>query len=324
MIAMKRHESEDARGISLQPSWEQSLAAALRTSARRYEMLRRRCRKKMSAKRVHALRIETRRLLAQIDLAGAICGAATRKLRQHLKRTLRATAQMRDAHVQRGCLKEFVAAHSELRSFYRYLRKRERRACADARPKLKAMKLGRRISRLVCAVSVPSENRFLGPSVARVFSKAVADLHDRAASIGTDADALHRARLAMKKVHYMAEVLQPVFRGQSAVWIGKLHQHQQGMGKIHDLDLLLARLAKYLEKKRAGRRSLEPMRLLLMRSRRRLLARYRAQPFPELPHEFRHWLGLQSRSRPTTITSYAAGSATNAEHGSGRNVSYAS
>lgn len=323
MIALKRRESEDARGNSLKSPWEQSLAQALRTSARRYEKLRSRARKKMSAKRIHALRIETRRLLAQIDLAGPICGAATKKIRKLLKRTLRGTAQMRDAHVQSRCLKEFVPAHAELRSFYRYLQKREQRACSDARPKLKGNKLKRRSHRLVCAVSVPSENRILGSTVARVFSQAVTELHDRAAKVGTDPDALHRARLAMKKVHYMADVLEPMLGGQSADWIEKLHQHQQRMGKIHDLDLLLSRLEKYIDRKPASRRSLDAFRLLLMRKRRRQLAHYEVQPLPELPREIGDWLGLQSRSRPSKITSYAVESATNAEHRSARPVSYA-
>jgi CHAD domain-containing protein len=149
----------------------------------------------------------------------------------------------------------------------------------------------------------------------------VEDLYDRAAVVDMDCDALHRARLAMKKVHYMADVLQSTLGDQAATWIENLHQYQQRMGKIHDVDLLLARLEKYRAKKRGNRRSLEPVRALLLRKRRRLFAAYQAQPVPETPRELRDWLGIDPPLRTSKITSYAVGSATNAEHGSRRAVS---
>jgi CHAD domain-containing protein len=92
-----------------------------------------------------------------------------------------------------------------------------------------------------------------------------------------DASTLHSARVALKKFRYMAEVLKPVLGPGCADELELLHRCQAKQGAIHDLDLLLARLATERtpagEKPRTTYRALSRQRSALWRSYRALAGR---------------------------------------------------
>jgi len=264
-------------------AWNKSLAMALHTTLRRNEKLMQRCAKKITFRRVHTLRVETRRLLAQVTLAGNVSAAVKGKSRQALKRTLRVTAGMSDAYAQILMLEDVAPGHPELKSFARHLLQRQRRAIEFAERKLQRPKPGTRLLRLARALREPPDSHRARPMLRQTLRKAILALADFTAAKRCDPIGLHRARLAVKNVRYMAESLQSALPPSGAAWIEGLQRRQRLMGRIHDLDLFAIQLAKYVAKRRPASGALQPVQTLLARRRLQLVRRYRAQRFPSPP-----------------------------------------
>ena len=266
------------------------LAVAFQTTLRRQEKSLGRCITKITFRRVHALRVETRRLLAQVALMGGFSAAVKKKFRHALKRTLRATAGMSDARAQTRLLDDVVPGHPELKPFARHLRQMEERAIEFAGRKLQRQKAGARLARLARLLGEPAKRGGALPGVRRRLREAVLALADFTAARRCGPIGLHRARLAVKNVRYMAESLHSALPPSSAAWVERLQYRQRLMGEIHDLDLLAKRLAKYVAKRRPARRELQPVQTLLARRRQQLAGWYRVQRFPSpaMSRWFRH------------------------------------
>ena len=97
---MKTNDAARARAALRAVAWPAVLAEALRSGLRRHDRLRQRCLHKCSERAVHQLRVETRRLLAVTQLAGAVGGGATDAFGRALRRCLGDTAkEIGRAHV---------------------------------------------------------------------------------------------------------------------------------------------------------------------------------------------------------------------------------
>ena len=82
------------------------LTGSVRTMRRRYRKRLDRAQKKFSETAVHDLRIETRRMLALLDLLDALrVGEGLKKTRKIFKQRLDAFDRLRDTHVQLSLLK---------------------------------------------------------------------------------------------------------------------------------------------------------------------------------------------------------------------------
>jgi len=214
----------------------------------RHEKALRRCRKRFSEKSVHKLRIEARRLLAQLELLRSLIpGRAYRRAQRGLKRQLRASTFLRDAQVQLQQVRALLPKRPELGPIYRHLEKNERCLRRFARRKLKGGgKLLRRLAAIerdaapeLCA---PSSSRRLREALRLALRRASGRLAEFRASPPRDAAGIHRLRVALKKFRYMAESLPA---GLSVLTPAELEviRTQLGVtGAMHDLDLLIARL----------------------------------------------------------------------------------
>ena len=259
------------------------LARSLKRQSRRQQKARRRCRRKCTGDSVHDLRVESRRLLARLDLLGALHSfPALAKARRALKRQLEASSALRDTHVQLRLTRQIAGDGSERKRFRQHLHGCERRQARTLARKLKAaggrklMAALRQSLRALPETAAADKHArvLLGQMLAEKFRKMV-QLQRRARA---DAACLHRARIALKKFRYVVEALQPLLGSGSAAELRRLHRCQTLMGEIHDLDLMLLGLE--------ANKSPKAEHTGFHRRRARLLRSYRAAAascFPKGP-----------------------------------------
>lgn len=227
------------------------LVAELRRLRRRYHKRLERCQGRFSETAVHDLRIETRRLLAMLDLLRALhFDAAVRKPRKALKRRLDAFDALRDTHVCIALLKPLRRALPELRVLDSRWRRHERELIARLRRRINTTKQARLQKRLKqieatlrdTAVSASRQSgrtlalRALGEAYARVLALRQRIRPHRPATI-------HRTRIAFKRLRYLSELLQPMLPGLTREHLKRMRDFQALMGTIQDLEVLLGAVA---------------------------------------------------------------------------------
>ncbi len=224
-----------------------TLAVSLRTLRRRYRKRLHRCQRRFSEVAVHDLRIETRRLLAMLDLLRTLqFERAVRKPRKVLKRRLDAFDGLRDTHVCLALLKPLRREFPEARPLDALWRRRERELVAQLGREIKATKPARlqkrltKVEKTVRAVA-DSERR----SYARLAQTALREAYARVQAlrrrIRRNAPAtLHRTRVAFKRFRYLTELLEPLLPGLTQERREQMRGCQSRMGDIQDLQVLLA------------------------------------------------------------------------------------
>ena len=127
------------------------LADSLRTQSQRYRKRLKECQQHFSEDAVHKSRVETRRLLATVELLHAfIPDRDIEKSRVALKQHLDTFADLRDTQVQLVYVGRLIRAFPAARNFHEWLLKREarfaRRACKNIK-RVKTKRLARRIGK---------------------------------------------------------------------------------------------------------------------------------------------------------------------------------
>lgn len=267
---------------------DSSLAGPWERERRRHRRLLRQCRCRPTGKNIHDLRIATRRLLAYLELLGT--GSSLRVLRRarkKLKKLLRLTAPARDARVQLHLLDRLAREqrHPGLGKFHRHLQARTRRL---------ARKLPAELKRCQPKVRRNLPDRFAllppinpGPLLRRKFHRLQRRL--RAARTG-ETTALHRARLTLKQLRYLVEIILPLSPVPALKPFEQLPAIQSALGELHDFDLLLQRLE-------TSARRHQPLAAWL-RSQRATLRRHRQalrRARPQLTMEVAALLPLRRR-----------------------------
>lgn len=248
---MKTPDRARARAALPAVDWPAVLGAALRRGLRRHAVLRRRCVAQGSPRAVHQLRVETRRLLALADLIGAVGGGATDKLRRSLRRCLRDTAKARDAVVQLKQVEERIASEPALRPFRARLRRGVKRAVRAMRDRLRhgGKKLRRRGRSLAGAAGASGAGGAAAPAVVRTVQATFATARSANRDAQRATTQTHRARLALKRLRYLAEALRVWVPGITAAWLEQLRRRQHRTGEIHDLQVLADCLARYVARR---------------------------------------------------------------------------
>jgi len=264
------------RRVAVTASARRLLERRAREVLKRREAVRRRAR----PDDIHDLRVATRRLQEAIDLLFFAFPERERmRVRRRARRIRRALAEVRDADVLLETLLAVAGRCS----------RRDRRAFLMLRPRLEARAavarsavarvaatpgaeiaglpvpgLRRRLRALLRAPS-PLRSRDLARVAARqlaVRSAAVGRGLERAPG-GRAAD-MHRLRIAVKKYRYTLELMNETGLGRYARAIGAARYMQEQLGRLHDVDVLLA----LLRRGRAAR----PIPATLIDQRRALLA----------------------------------------------------
>ena len=204
---------------------------------------------------MHELRVETRRLLALLDLLESFhLEGSLKKLRKDFKRRLDAFDDLRDTQVQLRFLKPLWPEFPEAANFRALLRDREKDLVGKLSRKVKATKYSRlnRQLKLVerhlerCAGNAirDSSGALATAAARRVFGR-VAVLRQRVRR--SVPSTLHRMRVAFKRFRYLNELLQPFLSHLTEERLDHMKQYQGAAGEIQDIEVLLARLAAMVE-----------------------------------------------------------------------------
>lgn len=228
------------------------LAESVRVARRRYRKRLVRSQKKFSEKAVHELRIETRRILALLDLLdGLHFPEPLRKVRKTFKKRLDAFDDLRDTHVQLVLLKPLWKDFPEARPLKKHLSKSEKCIVSKLSREINTIgsnRLNQELKRIEKSLNhsgdVPASSRskglaqmVLGSAFRRVIVLRRQIRRNHPATI-------HRTRVAFKRFRYTAELLQPFLPQFTPERLARMKDFQAAAGNIQDVAVLLSRLDK--------------------------------------------------------------------------------
>jgi CHAD domain-containing protein len=261
------------------PKLASHLAESVGSARRRYRKRLARCQEKFSEKAVHDLRIDTRRILALLDLIEALhFGKSLNKLRKTFKKRLDAFDDLRDTHVQRVLLKPMWAKFPEAKEFKKHLRKCEKRIECEMSRNIKSAKSGglnrclKDIEKALCqcASDAPiggSANQsqiLLSAAFRRVVILRRQIRRSKPATI-------HRMRIAFKRFRYTAELLQPFLPDITDKRLQRMKDFQDAAGNIQDVAVLLERIDQDIEREEIKAASVKNLRRELSRCEQRAI-----------------------------------------------------
>jgi len=250
------------------------LAQLLKRTRHRYSRRLARCQAEFSEAAVHALRVETRRALALLDLVQALeAGGPLKKSRKDLKRRLDAFDELRDAQVGLLIVKARLGKFPGAAEFESFLREREGSLVAHLRGEIKALKPGR-VGRMLksleadvaAACGASAEPATVRSAVALPLGAAfqrVATLSQRARF--ANPEAIHRTRIAFKSFRYLCELLQPLLPWLTARHVREMHAWQTRMGDIQDVKVLLAGMQRAVKHGEVSFQAVEKLHAALAR-----------------------------------------------------------
>src|SRR5262249_9736789 len=216
-------------------------------------------RTKSSEKAVHDLRVNTRRLIAILELAKAVSGATEiAKLQRRFKKVLKRMGPLRDTQVLLVNLSR-IPQTGLVNDFKKALEQRERREIDGIRDELRRWRK-QKLSKAVEDVRVGFSNLQVGlgsekihRSVDRVLTSRRNELLKSERrfhrSQPVSEDLLHEMRIALKKFRYVIEAAQPVLDDSAKRRAKEMHSFQQLIGESRDVELLRTALEKWASKR---------------------------------------------------------------------------
>ena len=240
---------------------------------RTFERRMKKAQLKPSEKAVHEVRIAARRLISLLAVIEHIVGSRRiKRARFRIKEQLDGLGAMRDVQVQKVYTRALLTDFPQLVSFHKSLCVTERRLCRRARIQLRRFNLkaliretNRVLEHFVASID-PDDDRIgrqIGASLNDAFSRVLV----LRARIDPDLPrSIHRTRLAFKKFRYTAEIAAPQFEEFTDGRLQAMHDFQDRMGTIQDLNSLLDAMMDF--RRRSGRTSLLVVENELRRRRR--------------------------------------------------------
>ena len=214
---------------------------------------------KASEKSIHDLRVNTRRLIATLELARSLSHRRDiEKLQRRCKKILKSMGPLRDTQVLLENLST-LRGMTLISDFKKTLERRERKEIDDIRSELKRSRkqdLSKRLDDVRLELARVHES--LGANKVRhsieralnlrrnEFLRAARKFHR---SEPSNEDLLHEMRIALKKLRYALEAAQPLFGHSVQERLKQMHEFQQLMGDSRDLEMLRAGLEKWAEKR---------------------------------------------------------------------------
>jgi CHAD domain-containing protein len=259
----------------------QHLSEALAGQWRRYRKRLKRSQRKFSASAVHDSRIETRRLLATLELVVVfIPERKLKKLRRALKDQLDEFDQLRDAQVQLAGVKPLRNAFPAAKKLYRWLRQREVRYIREARQAVKVLK-PRRVGKRIAALKGQLRRQQKSTTPDRAFGLAQEAIGNAFVGVtrlsrhvnAADPETIHRTRIAFKRFRYMVDALLPLLPAVTDKHRRAMHDYQSTMGDVQDSEVLLAALDEFIESE-DPKPTMQPLRAALVQRRKQLIHVY--------------------------------------------------
>lgn len=203
----------------------------------------------LAATNVHDRRVAIRRLRTAIEVFGPALPKSAKTVRRELKGAFSALGPRRDADVAVETLRSLepllaTADRPGLRSLIDAI---AAEGAGAGQPDLDAA-LRAREGAAVLAERARAKN---GPSAAealgRVAAKRLAEVRKGLVALDDlrDADALHDLRLAAKRLRYVLEAAAPALGPGAPVGAKAARELQTLLGDLHDVDVLLPRIAEH-------------------------------------------------------------------------------
>jgi len=223
--------------------------------------------------RVHRLRVALRRLLALLELAASVGATPPERTVRRLRALLRALSPLRDVHVQLETAEDLATRDPRALPLVNALRSREAVVARRAEKELRRFRTRTHEADVEALASALSASRSAAEDAASkavlmgIAARRYLAFEERRQGIDpSDAEALHRMRVALKKYRYAVEALAPIAGGAGKA-LKMMKRFQDGLGALHDADVLDETI-------RATAKSLEaPARGALEALRRELEAR---------------------------------------------------
>ena len=241
------------------------LATALRQRWQTYLQQLRRCRKEFSEDAVHQLRVATRRLMTQFSLLDWVSpGPKAEKARQVLKKRLKCLGELRDVHVQRMFLEQYMSRFPELAGIHEFLQTRERRLAEITAGKVDGFKI-RRLKKCTAGLleelsaQNPVDSEWLASRIHAAATDAFEEVVNRRQNMDAqNSQTIHRTRVAFKRFRYIVESLSPAFTGMGKRQLRRLAYYQRRMGNLQDLEILQQTVARFIEDHPTAEHSFKP------------------------------------------------------------------
>ena len=205
---------------------------------------------------VHKARVASRRLREAVPVVLADASAKkVQRLARGFRRVTRALGPVRELDVTAGVLQDVTLAHPEqassLQVVTRELHAERERRRQEMLGALEHARTDRLIARLHDAANfVVMEPMGVGHSVSRAVLavrvvRRVRDLQRAVEAAGPlyAPAPLHRVRIATKKLRYALELVQELRLAPARRPLRLLEQMQETLGRLHDLQVLIERLA---------------------------------------------------------------------------------
>lgn len=266
----------------LPPATLRRLADSLKGQWKRYRKGLKRSQKKFSESAVHESRVQTRRLLAMMELLKPFLAAGrVKKVQASLKRHLDTFDGLRDTQVQLLAVENLCGDFPAAKIFYEYLEKRERRLARQTLKQIKRIKT-RPLAKLMGACradlkrwregnSPERANRLLLGSVESAFART-RQFKDKIQRSRTAT--IHRTRVAFKRFRYMVEILAEHLPWADKKLLAAMHDYQTMMGNIQDVEVLLRDWNDFLRRKPVPSGIARPLSRELSRRRQELIGLY--------------------------------------------------
>jgi CHAD domain-containing protein len=258
------------------------LGDSLNMRWRRYRKRLKRCQERFSEKAVHDSRVETRRLLSTIELLAAFFPERDiKKARRALKHHLDTFDQLRDTQVQLTYVGRLADTFPDAGEFHEWLQKRKTHFTRTTRKAVKHIKT-KRLGRCLAAFEKEIERQHKQISREQALAIAQHAINQAFAQVARlcrhvrsdDARTIHRTRIAFKRFRYMVEALSPLLPSVTEDHRQAMRAYQCMMGDIQDMEVLLAALAKFGQKRNVNAASIRRLKTELVRWRQMLVQIY--------------------------------------------------
>lgn len=256
--------------------WESTLAASLQRQWKSYRQALKHCQREFSEEAVHDSRVETRRLMAQIELLGVLAEArAFKRARRALKEHLECFNPLRDTQVQLLILDQQADTFPDVARLREALRTREKECLLAAGKQIRGVDTGR-VKKLIASLMGELESAGANPERRTLARRAILRAVDNAFELVVErrkqmdpgqVATIHRTRVAFKTFRYMVEALQPLLPEISHARLEAMQAFQTLLGDLQDSDVFLERVDKFSRKSPSGARSLAAFRHWLLRRR---------------------------------------------------------
>jgi CHAD domain-containing protein len=212
------------------------------------------CRHETTKEAVHDLRVATRRLISLIELLRAILPhPRLQKLRRSFKSQLDDFEELRDIQVVAVEVSEVLDDLPEAKEFLSHLEKREKRLLRAVGKQVHILKPGNLIKRISAVrksvVKAADGEEGLDRQLLDTVDDAFALVLHRSELLDPAKPAsIHRLRIAFRRFRYLVEIIHPVLPDYPKESLGHLHDFQDSMGIVQDIEILLNHLAEFSEK----------------------------------------------------------------------------